>query len=255
MTAAKYQLTRMTDLPGIKKNAESALAAMQASGFEIGGNIEIVVDKKLPFMGYTVEIPRGHRIVVSVNAVRSGFFTGLLLHEMSHIYRRESGHFSHDSGILDKVLNNAIRKYKIYDVYKVEMVKQALNHVEDLYADDIVFRVLKKNKSLSRRDVGDFFSGWIKSKPAAVRYKPLEMWANASTMLTNAFAVSNMMRHNSGVSSEAAKKNSAFLAKTGLKNEFTRFVSFMTNLKENTDAAKFKKQLTGYLDDFIALTV
>src|SRR5437899_11360474 len=79
----------------VKVAKDNALEMMKKAGYDIGDVVQVMVDPQLPFMGYTM--PRGndkYRIVVSGGSVDSGLLEGLLVHEMSNVYRLESRHLS-----------------------------------------------------------------------------------------------------------------------------------------------------------------
>jgi len=119
---------------------------MREAGFEMGGDIQVVVDEGLPFIGYTSETRDGHLIVVSGFAARSPMLEGLLIHEMSHIYRTMRGHPSHDRGIITEVANSLARQHEVSKEYQGRILHQVINHLQDLYADDSVIRVFTRNQ-------------------------------------------------------------------------------------------------------------
>jgi len=79
----------------VKKAYVNASRMMKELGFGIKSLVEVAVDPQLPFMGYTMPQAMGYKIVVSGGSVGSGMLEGLLVHEMSHIYRMENNHPSH----------------------------------------------------------------------------------------------------------------------------------------------------------------
>jgi len=66
-----------------------------------------------------------------------------------------------------------------------------------------------------------------------------------------------MIRHNNvpDVNNQAENKVEKFLSQTNerLKEEFTYFKDFMTNLKENITEKEFEEDLTAYLMKIIGL--
>src|SRR2546428_14098491 len=67
---------------------KSAARRMREAGFDVGDGVEIAVDPRLPIMGDTMPAQGGgFRITGSGGALRSGLLEGLIVHEMSHIYR------------------------------------------------------------------------------------------------------------------------------------------------------------------------
>ena len=84
----------------VKVAKDNALEIMKKAGYDIGDVVQVMVDPQLPFMGYTM--PRGndkYRIVVSGGSVDSGLLEGLLVHEMSHVYRMKTRHLSHNGQV------------------------------------------------------------------------------------------------------------------------------------------------------------
>lgn len=239
----------------VEAAAIKILSSMKGCGFEIKSRVEVVVDDKLDFMGYTRRNDNGYIVVISGFSTGSGMLETLLLHEMSHIYRMESGHFSHNDVILTNVLNHVAIKNKISKESELQMLHQAVNHIQDLYADDIVFKVITENKLVKIEKLDKFFFNWIKTELFDVDDEVKQKWINASMMLNNAFALSNMERHGI-LSDEAMVNNGKFLSSVGkISGKFSYFKNFMTNLKEYEDEEKFEKEMVEYLDNFVKLAV
>ena len=128
----------------LKKAIRSALKIMKDAGFEISDSIQVVVDPKLPFMGYSTKRGGSDVIVISGRALASNMVEGLLVHEMSHIYRISTKHPSHNHELLNMVEKSVLEKAHLTKDYQIEIVSQAINHVQDLYADDVAFRFQPK---------------------------------------------------------------------------------------------------------------
>jgi len=237
----------------IRKAARNALRMMRDSGFVISDKLEAVVDPALPFMGYsTKRRSGGHVIVVSGMALKSGLVEGLLIHEMCHVYRTNTNHPSHNHESLSSVTQAIIHKNQITEDYQIKTIQQAVNHIQDLYADDISFKVFKKSKSVTPDQAFDFFLDWIKDKPINPKSMK-DKWLNVGIMLSNCFAISNLKRHNiKDIDNQAENKVQKFLSQTSnqMKKGFAYF-DFMTNLKENTTEKEFEKDLTEYLTRII----
>src|SRR2546425_5788138 len=100
----------------VKGAKENAMEMMKKAGYDVGDIIQVTVDPKLPFMGYT--IPRGndhYRIVVSGGSVDSGMLEGLLVHEMSHVYRMKTKHPSHNGNVIEEAVNSFGKNIVKYD--------------------------------------------------------------------------------------------------------------------------------------------
>jgi hypothetical protein len=232
---------------------------MSGAGFPIRGQTKIVIDKKLPFMGYTTFRSNEHVIVVSGMAIKSGLIDGLLIHELSHVYRTETNHPSHNHALLDQVAKQIQTRCKVSVKYQTKTLQDIVNHVQDLYADDIAFQVFQKFPAQlsTPNQMSDFFLSWIKTKPVQLKNKKEEKWINLSIMLNNAFAISNIDRHHiEDVGNRAKNANKLFLSKLDhrLSAKFPYFKTFMTNLEENVSENEFRPQLLEYVNTFIELT-
>ena len=136
----------------VSKAREKALSMMRDAGYDIGKDVDVVIDPKLPFMGYTAPQRDGFRIVVSGGSVESGLLEGLLVHEMSHIYRIRTGHPSHNGTILQESVEGLGKM----EPYQEKILFDLLNDIQDLYADDISLQVICKNRVLNESQTTDF---------------------------------------------------------------------------------------------------
>jgi hypothetical protein len=253
----KEQMRRSKILNG---KADNALRMMNNAGFRIKGPVRFVVDEKLPFMGYTMDQEQEHSIVVAGKALSSGMIEGLLVHELSHIYRTETNHPSHNHTLLNGVAAQIAAKSKIHARYQVKILQEIVNHVQDLYADDISFQVFAKNQTRlgSLDQIGEFFLSWTRTEPAQSRNRKMKVWLDLSVMLNNAFVISNLERHQiRHFEQEAIRANQVFLSKidSNLSESSAHFRTFMTNLKEEISEHEFKQQLLKYMNSFIQLAV
>jgi len=244
-----------SDKNAIKNVARDALKMMKESGFEITDKLEVVVDSALPFMGYSTKRSGGHVIVVSGMALKSGLVEGLLIHEMCHVYRTKTNHPSHNSELLNTVGHAVIHKNQLTEDYQLDTIRQAVNHVQDLYADDIAFKVFQKSNAFTPEQAFDFFLDWINDTPLPSRTDKAR-WLNMGIMLNNCFAISNLTRHNiKDIDNKAENKVQKFLSETNdaMKKEFPYLQHFMMNLKEKPTETQFKKDLTEYLTRIVEL--
>ena len=232
---------------------------MQQAGFRINRDVRVVVDEKLPFMGYTSHRwqSQSHTIVVSGFALESPMLEGLLTHELSHIYRTITDHPSHDEPLIASLMRFFIDSHKLHRDYEQQILHQAMNHVQDLYADDITVKVLTAQQGAvsSLEQLGEFFLDWIKEEPAGSGTRQRDQWTSASVLLNNCFALSNMERH--GIVrkqiEEAKMRNGQFLnqMKPGAAMRFSYFNEFMVGLKEDVSEAEFREQMKEYLRNFL----
>jgi hypothetical protein len=244
-----------SDKDSLKNALHDTLRMMRDSGFEISGNVDVVVDPKLPFMGYSMQRGGGNVVVVAGRALKSGMIEGLLIHEMCHIYRTDKNHPSHNKDLLNHIGHVVIHENQVTKGYQIKLIQQAVNHIQDLYADDLAFKVFKENKLWSTDQAFDFFLSWIQDTPVSSKTTRAR-WLNLGVMLNNCFAISNMTRHKvKDVDNKAENAVERFLSQTDdlMKKEFTYYKNFMINLKENTTEEQFEKDLTEYLTRIIML--
>jgi hypothetical protein len=243
----------------IDEALRSALNMMQQAGFRIDRDVKVVVDERLPFMGYTSHRwqSQSHIIVVSGFALKSPMLEGLLTHELSHIYRTVTDHPSHNETLIASLMHFFIDGHKLHRDYEQQILRQAINHVQDLYADDIAIKVLTADQGTVPRaeQLGEFFLDWIKDEPARSGMRQKDQWINASILLNNCFAISNMEKH--GIVREQIEKarmrNDRFLNEInpGAAMRFSYFTKFMVGLKEDVSEAGFREQMKEYLRNFL----
>ncbi len=240
----------------VEEALRNVLDTMEQAGFRVNQEVRVIVDKNLPFMGYTSRRWQSHVIVVSGFALESPMLEGLLTHELSHIYRSITRHPSHSERLIAGLMHAFIDSHRLERDYEQEILHQAINHIQDLYADDIAFRVLVGHDGLARlQQLGDFFLGWIKEEPATTGVHRRDQWVNASILLNNSFAISNMERHAiaEGQIEKAKLSNDRFLnrIKTSAATQFNYFNRFMVGLEEGVSDAGFREQMNGYLRSFL----
>src|SRR5437870_11119979 len=96
-TSTSQRLGNSEDVEeSVRKARQTAIEMMKKTGFDIGTKVKVVVDPKLPFMGYTMPQGGNFTIVVSGGAVGSGILEGLLVHDMWHVYSIQTNHPSHN---------------------------------------------------------------------------------------------------------------------------------------------------------------
>jgi len=237
----------------VKRAYLNASLMMKESGFGLKSNVEVAVDPQLPFMGYTIPQGRGYRIVVSGGAVGSGMLEGLLVHEMSHIYRMENNHPSHDAEVIEEAIDKIGKQYLSHD-YQQKIIHDLLNDIQDLYADDISMKVIKKGRILEPGQINSFLQDWVKDEPVDSGDPQRDRWVNASIMIHNARAIGQMTRHSiEDTGGKAAESNKRFLSRMPPKvaSQFQSFRDLMINLKENMTRDQYRKLLADYLNRFL----
>jgi hypothetical protein len=242
-----------SDREMLEKAAQKAYRLMRYSGFRISSKLEIHVDPKLSFMGYSTQKKEGHVITVSGTALRSGFLEVLLIHEMSHIFKIDAQHPSHNPRLLSHIIHDVASRHPLTESYQFEVIQNAINHMQDIYADDIVFQVLDKTRIMGVEQMQEFFLTWVNEEPVP----PCEMkdrWQNVDIMLTNCFAASNLQRHNVEDSEvKVERRIQDYLSKIDdvMKGYFAYFRGYMTGLEKEVDEEQFKKDLSVYLEHVI----
>jgi hypothetical protein len=240
----------------VKIAKENALEMMKKAGYDIGDVVQVMVDPQLPFMGYTM--PRGndkYRIVVSGGSVDSGLLEGLLVHEMSHVYRMKTRHLSHNGQVIEEAVNSFGKNVAKYD-YQQKIMHDMLNDIQDLYADDLSFKVLRQSKILPIEDMTSFLQDWVKDEPSSSGDERKDRWINAGIMVHNARAIAQMERHKvPDTGNKAAKTNKEFLAKLPhtISGQFEYFRNLLRNLDENLTEDSYRALLHNYLSKFLEI--
>ena len=237
----------------VEKAEQKAFQMMKKSGFGIKSEVTVAIDPQLPFMGYTMPQGRGYRIVVSGGSVGSGMLEGLLVHEMSHIYRMENNHPSHDAEVIEEAIDKIGKQHLSHD-YQQKIVHDLLNDIQDLYADDISMKVIKRGQILEPGQINSFLQDWVKDEPFESEDSKRDNWVNASIMVHNARAIGQMTRHNiEDTGGKAAESNKRFLSRMPQRvaGQFQYFRDLMVNLKENMTRDQYRKLLADYLNRFL----
>jgi hypothetical protein len=238
----------------VRKAYQNASRMMKDSGYGIKSKVEVAADPKLPFMGYSMPLRIGYRIVVSGGAVGSGLLEGLLTHEMSHIYRMESNHPSHDADTIQEAIDKIGQS--LSEDYKQKIVHDLLNDIQDLYADDIAMKVITKNPTLQPGQMTQFLQDWVKDEPVESGDPRQDRWINASIMVHNARAIGQMTRHKiEDTDGRAAESNKKFLSRMPGKAaaQFPYFLNLMIDLKENMTRDEYQRLLADYLNRFLEI--
>jgi hypothetical protein len=140
--------------------------------------------------------------------------------------------------------------------YQIKIIQQAVNHVQDLYADDLAFQVFRKGGAFTPKQAHSFFLEWINETPLEEKSSK-NRWQNVGIMLNNCFAVSNLARHRiPDIGNQVENAVQKFLSKANgrLRGEFAYFRDFMTDLTEDVTREQFEKDLTEYLTRITLLT-
>jgi uncharacterized protein DUF5781 len=239
----------------VNRARQTATEMMRKAGFNIGPNVKVAIDPQLPFMGYTMPQGANFTIVVSGGAVGSGMLEGLLVHEMSHVYRIQTGHPSHNGQILEEAVDNLGKKSVLKD-YQQKIVHDLLNDIQDLYADDISFKVLRNTPIMAPDQMTRFLQDWVKDEPVKSRDVTKDSWINASIMTHNARAIAQMARHrveDTGGRAEQANRRFLSQASPRIAGRFEYFRNLLENLREDMTAGEYRALLDDYLRQFLEI--
>jgi hypothetical protein len=226
-----------------------ALKLMENAGYPLKGDVAVRVDEQLPFMGYTTEENGQPVIVVAGFALENNQALNLLIHEMSHVYRTQTGHPSHDQTLLTAITAWMMHG-KVVEPYQEKILQSILNNMQDVYADDISFKIFEKHEHLN-----EFFMSWIHTPVAAKKLQ--DRWENAEMLLSAAFAQGNLERHNIADSGKkVAKAIEHFLEKCEQKvaEKYMFFKEFLVRMPEKVTEKEFEKMLVMFLSEFLKLT-
>lgn len=235
---------------------QRVLGSMRRFGYAIDTTVDVTVDPDLGFMGYTTPMGGGFRITVSGRALRSGMLEGLLVHELSHVYRMTSGHPSHDGAAITASLSSLPPRSRSLP-YQQEMLHDIINNIEDLYADGIAFRIMRENRVLTNEQFGEFLQGWVTEEVGSGKDGRHSRWLAAHAMLNNARAIAQMRRH--GLDEAlvvATERNARLLGRlpSDVSAEYPYFLRVLTNLPEETSLRNFQELLTDYLSHFVRIS-
>jgi hypothetical protein len=239
----------------VSRSRQNALELMKRAGYDIGTRVKVVVDPQLPFMGYTMPQGGSFTIVVSGGAIGSGLLEGLLVHEMSHVYRIQTNHPSHNGEILEEAMDNLGKKVDLRD-YQQKIIHDLLNDIQDLYADDISFKVLRKTPIFESDQMTRFIQDWVKDEPSKTPDSVMDSWVNTSIMTHNARAIAQMARHKvedtGGLAEQANRK---FLSQVSprIAGRFAYFRNLLENLREDMTPAQYRALLADYLGKFLEI--
>lgn len=237
----------------LKERSNFALELMEASGYGIEEEVLFEVDNELPFMGYTTERDGKTVIVIAGWSLSTDMSLGLMIHELSHVYRIQTFHPSHNTTLHDEIIHELFPKGSFHQ-YEIEALHTIINSIQDLYADDISFDVYFNDSQ--KENINEFFLGWIKT-PITEISEHEDKWKNAQMLINTAFAQANLERHSiNDANSKIEKAVRQFLKKVepqlALKYEF--FKTCMVHFPENATDEEFKNYLKKFITEFLTLT-
>jgi hypothetical protein len=219
---------------------------MKDKGFVIRSTVSLAIDPELAIMGYAKKEGQAHKIVISDWALDSEMLGGLVLHELAHVYFTEKGAHSHDSDILEDILQEMRDKDGIR-AKEMENLIDAYNHLQNILVDDVVFAVMQaKELEMAKR----FFAEWVSDRPSG------DPVLDACLLCRNAFAIASLKRrHVLEKDSEMRYRNMGYLSALGeyAEKEFEWVELFLENAKADWDEGEFKESVGTYLDRMLSL--
>lgn len=221
----------------VLKAANDALKLMRTGGYPILEEVVFEVDEKLQIMGYTTERDGKTLITVSGWSLKTDMVTGLLIHELSHVYRTQTFHPSHNFSLHNKVLNKLGRGDS-------DTLRNIINHIQDIYADDISFPVYMEKHQ--KGNLSEFFSGWV--LPPTTNKA-----VNAERLVSAAFASANLERHkvkDGGNKLTRSVENFLTEIDKNQAEKYNYFKDTLINLPENITEKQFEIFLEKFLGEF-----
>ena len=235
-------------------NQSLALAVknMRNAGYELHNDVIIEIDPNLQYMGYVKIESRSlneglSSIVVADWALDSAMLHGFILHELSHIYYTEINSPSHQTDVIDEVLNLIIENEGLSNL-ESRSLNEGFNHLQNIIVDDIVFQLMNNTRDIKL--IQEFFLTWMSDQPTGNNV------LDTSLLARNAFARASLKRHNifHEVSDQMNIKNERFLSfyEHSNKQSFEIFEDFLVNFNLN-DMDDFSTKLLEYFELMITL--
>jgi hypothetical protein len=230
----------------LQSTLDWALERMKGKGYEVRSKVTLDVEPNLSIMGYARKEGQIHRILISEWALDSEMLGGLVLHELSHVYFTERGASSHDSSVLEEVLEELKEKDGLR-AKETECLVDAFNHLQNIMVDDIVFAVMNESEHDTAKR---FFTEWVSDRPSG------DPVVDAGLLCRNAFATASLKRRSLlEPKSELFYRNESFVSALGHKagQEFEWMEDFLEKSSSEWDAARFRESLEAYFDKMLSV--
>jgi hypothetical protein len=231
------------------------LATMAEMGLAVEAKVEFQFDPELPIMGYSRPLRNGYRVVAGNGALQDGLLVTLLAHELSHVQRMASGHPSHSHAAIQAAYDG-VRLDGPREPYHDEILHDAINNVEDLYADGIAFQVMQNLGAVPTDGIGGFFLAWMKAKPQPGRDARETRWRATHAMLGNARALAQVKGGGSAKQVRDAKRINAQLLRvvpSDVAKAQPWFQAFLDDLPADLTEESFTTDLAEYVQRFVAV--
>jgi hypothetical protein len=219
---------------------------MREKGFVVKSKVTLTVDPKLAIMGYAQKEADAHRIVISEWALDSEMLGGLVLHELAHIYFTEMGAHSHNTEILEEVLERVKVKEGLRGK-ETEYLIDAFNHLQNILVDDIVFVTMDERELENAKR---FFNEWMSERPSG------DPVLDAALLCRNAFAIASLKRRQLlETDDDMNYRNKALLSSLGdyAAQEFEWIESFLEKARADWTVKEYRTALDTYLDRMLSI--
>jgi hypothetical protein len=234
LVAAKDETGR-ADLDLAVRTWENIVRGYARIGVRIERPVSLVVEP-MPIMGATQTTRDGHRLHVAAHAVGSGALDGLLAHEAGHMVRAERGHPSHRPEVHRRAYDAVAVPPRSRNAFG-GVAREAINHVEDVYADDLALRVLGADDRMAA-----FFSDWARNSARVGG----DRWETVGNGVTVAFALGNLARHGIPPEDGVVRHADAFAAAADIQS-FPGFVATFRDLPGTDETEPVEASIRGLL--------
>ena len=218
---------------------ESVEAAYAKLGVAPQWPVSLVVED-MEIMGATQSRPgAGHLVHVSLRAARSEMLSGLIAHEMGHIARTEARHPSHNPAIHDR----ALARVRVPPGFRrgfPRLAHSAVNHVEDIHADDHAMTVIGTDRAR------EFFAEWVGN--AAAMAAAGNRWDEVSGALDIAFSLGNLARHGLLPANDPLRRDAKAFAKAHGIESLDALTALFRDLPDPVSGAECEEVLVTLLE-------
>jgi hypothetical protein len=184
----------------LEESSKRALRMMKEAGCVIHDDpLWIVLDPGLQAPAETY--PGGGESVILVSPwyVDTKWFGGIdniLVHEMAHIYRRETNHPSENQEIIKEIKAH----YKTAMQYstkgfQLKTLVRSMYNLQEVLTNDLAFRTLEFSNMAWIGPTGESLQALTRSRPMRALGATRKRWSNAALIANNAIYIAQMDRH------------------------------------------------------------
>ena len=164
-----------------------------------------------------------------------------------------TNHPSHDSRIIEDATSRVADGVVTKD-YQRKILHDLVNNVEDLYADDIAFPIIRQSGLVTADQMSEVFQEWVEDRPAESRDAVRVRWENAWSLANNARAIAEMERQGVAATGwRAAAFNDRLVSKMGpaARGQFEFLRDLLAKLPEKISGDGYRRLLIDYLSKFL----